>query len=220
MIFDLDIKKTLHSAKKSSFSLDVTIKSNAKRLAIIGPSGAGKSLTLQSIAGLITPDEGHITINQKTFYQNKACNLSIQQRKTGYLFQDYALFSHLNVAQNILFSQTRGFLNARKIGHSKLDYWLDYFEIRNIQNRYPHEISGGQKQRVALARALISEPSILLLDEPFAALDTMLRQKMRSAILKLSQEFDIPLMMITHDPLDAEILAEEIIEIDNGRIKL
>ena len=137
----------------------------------------------------------------------------------AYLFQSYALFPHLNVAQNISFALHHSIINGRK--HSvpeAVQYWLELFKLEGIQFQYPDEISGGQKQRVALARALIVNPKAILLDEPFSALDTNLRAIMRKELAEVQEKLKIPMILITHDPEDAKVFGDAIIEIEHGRI--
>ena len=140
----------------------------------VRPSGAGKSLTLRAVAGLLRPDAGRIDINGRALFDSaQGICLPPQSRRVAYLFQDYALFPHLTVAQNIAFGMRRGWHNPpRKQVSEQARRWVDAFELGAIVGSYPSEISGGQKQRVALARALMLEPDILLLDEPFSALDS------------------------------------------------
>ena len=170
------------------FALDVDVTSRSKRIALFGPSGAGKSLTLRAVAGLLRPDAGRIDINGRALFDSaQGICLPPQSRRVAYLFQDYALFPHLTVAQNIAFGMRRGWHNPpRKQVSEQARRWVDAFELGAIVGSYPSEISGGQKQRVALARALMLEPDILLLDEPFSALDSQLRGKMRQELTRYS----------------------------------
>ncbi|MFD4839233.1 ATP-binding cassette domain-containing protein [Achromobacter sp. NPDC058515] len=204
-----------------SFELDVAFTSSSKRIALFGPSGAGKSLTLRAVAGLLRPDAGRIEINGRVLFDSQAgvC-LPSQARRVAYLFQDYALFPHLTVAQNIAFGLRRGWLNPprREVG-PEARRWVDAFELGSIVGSYPNEISGGQKQRVALARALMLQPDILLLDEPFSALDSHLRGKMRQELDALQRRLDVPMLLITHDPADVDVLADEVFEVREGRVR-
>jgi molybdate transport system ATP-binding protein len=220
MQFDLQIQKTLRSAKRQ-FALDIQFKSDCQRIVILGASGAGKSLTLKAIAGLITPDSGHIHLAGTTLFErDKSINLAPQLRQVAYLFQDYALFPHLNVRQNIAFGLVTGWRNPpAQMINDKVDYWLKAFHLQELAQQFPHELSGGQKQRTALARALIAEPRALLLDEPFAALDTALRVSMRNELDALQRSLQIPMILITHDEEDAQVFGDEILYLRDGLIQ-
>lgn len=202
------------------FQLDAAFTSSSKRIALFGPSGAGKSLTLRAVAGLLRPDAGRIEINGRVLFDSQAgiC-LPAQARRVAYLFQDYALFPHLTVAQNIAFGLRRGWRNPprREVG-PEARRWVDAFELGAIVGSYPGEISGGQKQRVALARALMLQPDILLLDEPFSALDAHLRGRMRQELSTLQRQLDVPMLLITHDPADVDALADEVFEVREGKV--
>nr|WP_313657385.1 ATP-binding cassette domain-containing protein [Achromobacter ruhlandii] len=220
MSVDLRIRKNMVSGERH-FSLDVAFSSKSKRIALFGPSGAGKSLTLRAVAGLLRPDAGRIEINGRVLFDSDArLSVAPQARRVAYLFQDYALFPHLTVAQNIAFGSRRGWLNPpRRAVSAEARRWVDSFELGAILGSYPHEISGGQKQRVALARALMLKPEILLLDEPFSALDSQLRGKMRQELDTLQRQLDVPMLLITHDPADVEALADEVFELRDGKVR-
>ncbi|KGD89449.1 molybdenum ABC transporter ATPase [Achromobacter sp. RTa] len=216
----IHVRKQMTSGEQR-FALDVAFQSSAKRIALFGPSGAGKSLTLRAVAGLLRPDSGRIEINGRVLYDGEAgvC-LPAQSRRVAYLFQDYALFPHLTVAQNIAFGLRRGWRNPpRREVSPQAQRWVDAFELRAIVGSYPSEISGGQKQRVALARALMLQPDILLLDEPFSALDAQLRGKMRLELNALQRQLDVPMLVITHDPADVDALADEVFEVREGKVR-
>lgn len=220
MSVDLRIRKNMVSGERH-FSLDVAFSSKSKRIALFGLSGAGKSLTLRAVAGLLRPDAGRIEINGRVLFDSDArLSVAPQARRVAYLFQDYALFPHLTVAQNIAFGSRRGWLNPpRRAVSAEARRWVDAFELGAILGSYPHEISGGQKQRVALARALMLKPEILLLDEPFSALDAQLRGKMRQELDTLQRQLDVPMLLITHDPADVEALADEVFELRDGKVR-
>lgn len=218
MLLDIDICKTLKAGHRS-FMLNVKLQSNQHRVVIFGPSGAGKSLTLKAIAGLLKPERGHIRLNQSTFFDHQAgINLTPQARQVGYLFQDYALFPHLNVRQNIAFGLNNGFFNPR-IGarHADVEYWLQALGLEAMAHQLPDELSGGQRQRVALARAIAARPQALLLDEPFSALDRPLRETMRRELDDLQKDLNIPIILITHDPLDVEIFGDHVVRLCDGQ---
>lgn len=212
MLFDIVLHKKL-----PAFGLDIALRSDARRLAVVGPSGSGKSLTLQLLAGLLKPDGGYIRVNGGTWFDERI-NLPAQKRRVGLLFQDYALFPHLTVAQNIDFGLARGLANPSKRPSEKARYWLEMLRLERVAGHYPQQISGGQKQRTALARALITEPELLLLDEPFSALDADLRTHTRNEVLQIQQASGIPMILITHDRADAEVLADEVWTMEAGRL--
>lgn len=217
MQFDLDIRKTLRSGKRT-FELNLQWRSDCQRLVILGPSGSGKSQTLKAIAGLTTPDSGHVRLGGNTLFDARAgINLSPQARKVAYLFQDYALFPHLNVRQNVGFGMARGWFNPHARAQlAAVDHWLDVFELTAVAHQFPDELSGGQRQRAALARALVARPGALLLDEPFAALDLALRVRMRDELDALQRRLRVPMILITHDPEDARVFGEEVLQLREG----
>lgn len=219
MLIDIDIDKTLRAGKRS-FRLQVRFRCDEQRIVVFGPSGSGKSLTLKAIAGLMQPDRGHIRLNGSTFFDSHATiNLAPQARRVAYLFQDYALFPHLTVRQNIAFGLARGWLNpSAHVRHEAVEYWLEAFRLQHQADHYPGELSGGQRQRTALARALVVQPQALLLDEPFAALDSGLRAEMRAELAALQSRLGVPMILITHDPDDAEAFGGTTIHLRDGRL--
>lgn len=218
MIWDIDLYKSFGRGKPG-FELDVQFRSDTRRLVLFGPSGAGKSLTLKMIAGLESPAKGHVRLNGTTLFDlSQAVNLSPQRRGLAHVFQDYALFPHLTVVQNIAFGLHKGLLNpSRSVRHEATRRWLEAFQLESVANQYPEQLSGGQRQRTALARALVGEPPALLLDEPFAALDSALRRHLRQELADLVLQLEIPLLLITHDEDDVAALADGVIRIHDGR---
>jgi molybdate transport system ATP-binding protein len=216
----LHIRKQLRAGDRV-FDLDIGFSSDSDRIVLFGPSGAGKSLTLKAIAGLMTPDSGKISLNQRSLFDAEhGINVPVQQRNVAYLFQDYALFPHLTVAQNIAFGLRSGCFNLRRpASHPAVQRWLQAFGLSATASSYPAQISGGQRQRVALARALVSQPDILLLDEPFSALDLSLREHMRQELSELQQQLHVPMLIITHDPADVEALGDAVFEVRDGSIR-
>jgi molybdate transport system ATP-binding protein len=214
---DLDIDTTLRSARRS-FRLRVQFASSSRRIVILGPSGAGKSLTLRAIAGLMTPARGHVRLAGRTLFDAGAgINLTPQQRNVAYLFQDYALFPHLTVRQNVGFGLVRGWRNpGLEQQHAAVDHWLQQFDLQHLAHQFPDQISGGQRQRTALARALAAEPGALLLDEPFAALDRTLRVTLRRELDQLQQSLGLPMILITHDPDDASWFGGDVLNLRDG----
>ena len=189
-----------------------------ERLALVGASGSGKSLTMQLLCGLLKPDGGHIRIGGETWFDAHT-DLPVQSRRAGLMFQDYALFPHLSVAQNIGFGLQTGWRNPGNKPHKTVQQWLDTLQLAHVAHQRPGQISGGQKQRTALARALITAPKILLLDEPFSALDISLRRHTRTELAALQRQSGVPMILITHDMADAEALADEIWHMDNWRVQ-
>ena len=202
--------------KVNGFSLDVAWEIGDELAVLFGYSGSGKSMTLQMITGLMRPDEGIVRSYSKIYFDSAASiDLPPQVRTFGYVFQDLALFPHMTVIRNILF----GASDVPK--HEKLSRaqeMIESFKLTGLENRYPSEISGGQKQRVAFARALIRHPEVLLLDEPFSALDQPLRMEMRHFLKEVRQRFSIPIILVTHDFDEAAFLAEKIIVYSQGKI--
>jgi molybdate transport system ATP-binding protein len=216
----VDIRKTFVSAERH-FTLDVAFETTAQRVVLFGPSGAGKSLTLQAIAGLFHPDEGRITLHGDTLFDSaRDVDMKPQLRKVAYLFQDYALFPHLNVRQNIAFGLQTGWMNPhRRVALPEVDYWLDALDLHLVAGNHPVQLSGGQKQRVALARALVAKPRLLLLDEPFSALDYALRERMRRELSDLQTRLDIPMLLITHDPEDVAAFGDQVVQVHEGSVR-
>jgi molybdate transport system ATP-binding protein len=215
----VDIRKTLRSRARE-FQLHATFASADDLTVIFGPSGSGKSLTIQSIAGLVGPDYGRIEVgDQPLFDHATGVNLPARHRRVGYLFQDYALFPHLTVRENIAYPLKKPWQWGIPAAiRAEVEEIMATFEIAPLAGNRPHELSGGQKQRVALARALIRKPSLLLLDEPFSALDATLRQRMRLELLELRERFGVPLVVITHDPADVEVFGDTLVIFEQGRV--
>ncbi|MDD5207428.1 MAG: ATP-binding cassette domain-containing protein [Desulfobacterales bacterium] len=219
MMIEAEIWKTLASNGRS-FSLSVAFSSDDNAVVLFGPSGSGKTLTLQSIAGLVRPDSGRIAVNGRVLFDAAAgIDLPPRARRMGYLFQDYAVFPHMTVEDNVGYCRRRPW-QWRLSGRDRKDVatLLDTLEIGHLAGSYPADLSGGQKQRVALARALMTRPDLLLLDEPFSALDTLLRGKLRKELLDLQKRFHVPMIIITHDPEDIRAFAETLVTYEEGRV--
>ena len=182
-------------------------------VAFVGPSGSGKSTLLRIIAGLDKPNAGRIWLAGKD-----STSLSIQEREIGFVFQNYALFKHLTVYDNVAFGlQIRG--TSLSLIKNRVKQLLQLIRLENFADRYPSQLSGGQKQRVALARALAIEPKVLLLDEPFGALDVKVRKELRNWLRSLHEEVPVTTIFVTHDHQEALEVANEIVVFQNGRIE-
>jgi molybdate transport system ATP-binding protein len=172
-------------------------------------------LLLQAIAGLVRPTTGHVRLAGRTLFDTATgINLRTGERRLGVVFQDYALFPHLDVRQNVGFGLSAGARNPSR-GHRdpRVEDWLKRLGLAAQAHQYPHQLSGGQKQRVAVARALVGTPDALLLDEPFAALDPGLRRELRSELDTVQRRLGIPLLLVTHDPEDAEALGAATVQL-------
>lgn len=217
---DLNVRKQLESGSRV-FEFDVQLQTHHPRIALIGPSGIGKTMVLRSIAGLVCPDAGWIRMHGETLYDSAGgVNLPTQQRRVGLMFQDYALLPHLTALGNVGFGLRRGawgFLSRDQ--KEEAMSWLERFRLTQVAHQRPHTLSGGQRQRLALARLAILKPRVLLLDEPFAALDPELRQAMRAEVDTLLQTLNIPLLMVSHDQEDRLALQAEEVRLGqvNGR---
>lgn len=182
-------------------------------VALLGPSGSGKSTLLRLISGLETPDSGRIWLTSKD-----ATYQSVQERNIGFVFQHYALFKHMTIRQNIGFGLE--IRKAPKAGiRQRVEELLELVQLRGLGNRYPAQLSGGQRQRVALARALAAEPRVLLLDEPFGALDAKVRQELRAWLRRLHDEVHVTTVFVTHDQEEAMEVADQIVVMNQGRVE-
>jgi molybdate transport system ATP-binding protein len=206
MALKISVKKRL-----PSFELDVAFScSSDKLLVLIGPSGAGKTTIIRMLAGLDKPDEGTITFNGETWVDTeKGIFIPPQKRQLGYVFQDYPLFPHLNIQKNVAFA-----------AHDEtcVERLMKRFDIWHLRNRKVAMISGGERQRCAICQNLACKPRVLLLDEPFSALDAVTRKTLRTEIKQLKGELCIPIIHVTHDIAEATQLGDELLSIVQGRI--
>ena len=208
----------VHIKKKLRFfSLQADFEAEDGVLALLGPSGCGKSMTLKCIAGIEKPDCGRIVLDGRVLFDSdKKINLPPRQRRVGYLFQNYALFPDMTARQNILCG-----LHAekdRQKREQRADAMMELLQIRDVANLRPGQLSGGQAQRVALGRILVNEPELLMLDEPFAALDTHLRLKLQVELKNLLSGYDRGIIMVTHDRDEAFRMCDRIGVIDEGQM--
>lgn len=198
-----------------SFTLDVRFASDGGMLAILGASGCGKSMTLKCIAGIETPDAGRIVLNGRVLFDSeRGIDLPPQKRRVGYLFQQYALFPNMTVAQN-LHTAVRKLPKAER--RARVAEKLAAFHLEGLEKRRPHELSSGQQQRVALARLLLSEPEVLLLDEPFSALDDALKWKLELELMELLDRFEGDVLFVSHSRDEVTRLCERVCVLTDGR---
>jgi molybdenum ABC transporter ATP-binding protein len=191
-----------------SFVLELTLDVDGT-VALVGPSGAGKTSVLRAIAGLVRPQSGRIALGSDVWFDGAArTDLPPDRRRVGLVFQEYALFPHLTVRQNVAFG-----------GRARVDELLERFRIARLAGAKPGELSGGERQRVALARALAREPGVLLLDEPLSALDAHTKAAVRAELHDVLAGLDIPVLLVTHDFEDAAALADEVSVIVDGRLR-
>ena len=208
----VDIEKKL-----GSFMLRVKFEAGNETLALLGASGCGKSMTLKCIAGIERPDRGRIVVDDVVLFDSeKHINLSPQERRTGLLFQNYALFPNMTVLQNINAGAMREKDKSKRENNVKRI--MESFGIAELAQRYPHQLSGGQQQRVALARILVSAPRILLLDEPFSALDSHLRFSLEQEVRRVIHDFGKTAIMVSHDRDEVYRMADSIAVINAGKV--
>jgi len=209
----VDIEKDL-----GGFFLKTKFEAGDEVLALLGGSGCGKSLTLKCIAGIERPDRGHIEVDGVTLFDSeKHINLSPQQRRTGLMFQNYALFPNMTVLGNISAGARRESDKAKR-GESVRAVMASY-GLEPLADRYPRQLSGGQQQRVALARILVSAPRILLLDEPFSALDSHLRFRLEREMHKVARDFGKTVILVSHDRDEVFRLSDKIAVMNEGRVE-
>ena len=209
----VDIEKDL-----GSFVLKAKFEAGNETLALLGPSGCGKSMTLRCIAGILTPDRGKIIVDGVTLFDSeKKINLSPQQRHTGFLFQNYALFPNMTVLKNIQAGAKREKDPAKRA--DMIRTVMERFDLEPLADRYPHQLSGGQQQRVALARILVSSPRVLMLDEPFSALDSHLRFKLEQEVRQVIRQFGKTVLLVSHDRDEVYRMSDSIAIMDSGKIE-
>ncbi|BAF58858.1 ABC-type molybdate transport system, ATPase component [Pelotomaculum thermopropionicum SI] len=201
------------------FNLDVQLKVKNQILVLWGPSGSGKTTVLNCLAGIMKPSSGYIRLDdQMLFSSGEKIDVPTRFRNVGYLFQDYALFPHMTVRQNVLY----GIRCKKKHGQEAFPNFMEllsFFGVGHLIDRYPCQLSGGEKQRVALARALVMRPRLLLLDEPFSALDKNTRINLRCELKKLHQRWQIPFILVSHDEEDAKFLGDIILVLEKGKTR-
>lgn len=202
--------------RRGEFQLHVQLAIGAEVLVLFGPSGSGKTTTLNAIAGLVTPERGEIVLDGQVLFRRdggRGINLPARKRRIGYVFQHYALFPHLTALQNVAFA-LRG-----PAGRARAFELLERMNLAHLADRYPHELSGGQQQRVAITRALAARPAVLLLDEPFSALDTGARQHLQLELMSWQQELGLAVIYVTHRLEDAFALGQRLAVMHDGRVE-
>ena len=210
MSLKVNIRKRL-----GNFNLDVAFETERGVFAILGASGCGKSMTLKCIAGIETPDEGRIELNGRVLYDSaKKINLTPQKRRVGYMFQDYALFPNMTVEQNIKAGM------GKHPEEEKVRSYINRFRLEGLEKHYPAQLSGGQKQRVAMVRMIASEPDILLLDEPFSALDSYLKWELEQEMRDMLAEVQKPVLFVSHNRDEVYRLCSMVSCIDHGKMEV
>ncbi len=204
------------SKEVKGFRLDAGWEAGRELVALFGRSGAGKTMTLKLIAGLLKPDQGYIRINGETHFDSRArVDLRTRWRRLGYVFQSYALFPHMNVEQNIIYGLEGIRRDERQ---QRLRAMIAMFRLEGPERLLPGNISGGQQQRVALARALAGRPGMLMLDEPFSALDMPTRVELRGVIRQVQQRFRIPVVLVTHSFAEVRQMADRVVVYSRGKV--
>ena len=210
----VDIEKTI-----GAFSLRVSFCAENETLALLGASGCGKSMTLKCIAGIERPDRGRIVVDGVTLFDaEKKIDLPPQQRRVGLMFQNYALFPNMTVLQNIRAGAKRE--PDREKREQNVQRVLRDFDLRELAGHYPHQLSGGQQQRTALARMLVSDPRILLLDEPFSALDSHLRFRLEQEVRGVIRSFGRSVLLVSHDRDEVYRMADRVAVMNGGRVEV
>ena len=202
--------------ESAGFALNIELEAAPGVTVLYGPSGSGKTLTLDTIAGFVAPDSGRILLNDRILFDSGAkVHLPPRERQCGYVFQNYALFPHMTVRANLAFAANS---LPRLERHRRIAELLDRFRITDLAGRFPHELSGGQKQRASIARSLIANPGALLLDEPANGLDANLRADLHLLIAEIRQSLAIPILLVTHNPEECFVLADQVLVYEAGSI--
>lgn len=209
MAVEIEIEK-----KFKGFCLQVSLSGNTSAMGILGASGSGKSMTLRCIAGIETPDRGRIVINGKTVFDSeRKINVKPQERQVGYLFQNYALFPTMTVSQNI----ACGFRGRKEEKWAKTQEYISRYHLEGLEERLPAQLSGGQQQRVALARMMIGDPQVILLDEPFSALDGHLKDILQRDMREFLKGYEGDMILVTHSRDEAFLFCDELMLLKDGK---
>ncbi|HEX3021512.1 MAG TPA: sulfate/molybdate ABC transporter ATP-binding protein [Lachnospiraceae bacterium] len=218
----VDIRKRM-----GAFTLNIKFETKGERIGILGPSGCGKSMTLKCIAGIEKPDQGRIVLNGRVLFDSqKGINLSPQERKVGYLFQNYALFPHMTVEENIAMGyegkrrREKGKADSkkRKQMEEQVQRMVTLFKLEGLEKHYQAQLSGGQQQRVALARILINEPEVLMLDEPFSALDIYLKDILQKDLLEILSLYGKDTLIVSHSRDEVYRFSERLLIVNDGEL--
>ena len=210
MSLSVDIKK-----KFPNFTLDMHFSLSSRRVGILGASGCGKSMTLRSIAGIFQPDEGRIVLGDRVLYDSaRRVDLKPQVRNIGYLFQNYALFPNMTVRENIM----AGLSGSKDAKMARANEMIAKFGLNSLEDRLPRQLSGGQQQRCALARIMAYRPDVILLDEPFSALDWYLRDRMQRELSDMLRDYEGMVIMVSHDRDEIFRFSEELLIVDAGHV--
>ena len=210
MSLSVDIKK-----KFPNFTLDMHFSLSGRRVGILGASGCGKSMTLRSIAGIFQPDEGRIVLGDRVLYDSaRRVDLKPQVRNIGYLFQNYALFPNMTVRENIM----AGLSGSKNAKMARANEMIAKFGLSSLEDRLPGQLSGGQQQRCALARIMAYRPDVILLDEPFSALDWYLRDRMQRELSDMLRDYEGMVIMVSHDRDEIYRFSEELLIVDAGHV--
>jgi len=203
-------------AESAAFTLDLDITTGPGVTALFGPSGSGKTLTLDCIAGFVTPDSGRILLDDELLFdgERRVC-VSPRQRHCGYVFQNYALFPHMTLRRNLAFALQD---TPRLERHRRVNEMLERFSLTDVSGRRPREVSGGQQQRCSIARAIIAQRRLLLLDEPARGLDALLRDDLYTTIRQVNEDLGVPVLLVSHDLEECFALAGELIVLAEGRV--
>lgn len=208
----VDIKKDF-----GSFFLESKFETEDLITGVLGSSGSGKSMTLKCIAGIVTPDEGYIALDDRVLFDSRnKINVRPQERKVGYLFQNYALFPTMTVKKNIMCGLKKE--KDREAKRKKYKEAIELLHLEGLENRLPSQLSGGQAQRTALARIIVSEPDLLLLDEPFSALDAFLRRSLQTELLALLKSLGKEAIIVTHSAREVQRMTTYLFVMKDGRI--
>jgi molybdate transport system ATP-binding protein len=209
-------KRFAPGPESAGFALDLEFKAEPAITVLFGPSGSGKTLTLDAVAGFVRPDEGRVMLDDDILFDGAArVNIPPRNRRCGYVFQNYALFPHMTLRGNLEFAVER---RPRLDRHRRVNEMLEQFHLAEVSGRRPHELSGGQKQRCSVARALIASPRLLLLDEPARGLDAPLRAELYAILREVRADYNIPILLVTHDLEEAFQLGDQMLVLREGRL--